>query len=128
MDAAIAQIIHDFFSPTIEHLLEYFSVAGILWVVKEMKNLITSVQAMKDGQVSSWRMQIVSACKEGERQGWMDDEERRSLGELYDAYKAANADGIIDGYMERNKALPCVPRENNISLDGKKNDVDYLHG
>ena len=108
-DPTIAQMAHDLLSPTLEHVVSYGAAACIAWVARQLSRLMRELRAMKAGQVSSWRMQIVSACKDAERHGWMDDEERRSLGELYDAYKAADADGIIDGYMRRNAALPCVP-------------------
>lgn len=68
--------------------------------------LDAKVDAITDATQTTMRTTILHYCEKYITRGWVTPEERASLYDMHKKYAALNANGFIEGYVERVMALP----------------------
>ena len=97
-------------------------VTGIVgWALKALLDMLRSyitdshawrakmdgkVDAINDATQATMRTQILHMSEKYLTRGWLTPEERAALVDMHDKYAALNANGYIDGYMQRIQDLP----------------------
>lgn len=64
------------------------------------------VDAINDATQATMRTQILHMSEKYLTRGWITPEERAALVDMHAKYAALNANGYIDGYMQRIQGLP----------------------
>lgn len=77
---------------------------------KQMDERIESqsvdMSAIKDATQTTMRTTLLHYCEKYLTRGWVTPEERASIWDMHQKYSALQANGYIDGYIERVMALP----------------------
>lgn len=66
----------------------------------------SKVDAINDATQATMRTQILHMSEKYLTRGWLTPEERAALVDMHAKYAALNANGYIDGYMQRIQGLP----------------------
>ena len=64
------------------------------------------MEAIKDATQTNMRSNLLHYAEKYLTRGWVTPEERASLYDMHQKYSALNANGYIDGYIDRVMALP----------------------
>lgn len=69
-------------------------------------NLESDVRATKEASQVNMRQNLLHYAEKYITRGWVTPEERAAIYEMHQKYTALDANGYIDGYMQRVMALP----------------------
>ena len=73
----------------------------------EWRDAVTaSLDALTDATQTTMRATLLHYIEKYLTRGWLTPEERAALLDMHHKYSALNANGLIDGYMERIAQLP----------------------
>lgn len=105
----------------IEMLINTALTAAIGWAVKVLLDQLKAyraeskqwrgeldekVDAITDATQTTMRTQLLHYAEKYLTRGWVTPEERASLYDMHSKYSALEANGYIDGYMQRVADLP----------------------
>lgn len=97
MSAAILSVIR-----ALAKALRDYSVESKAW----RSSMDNKLDAITDATQTTMRTSILHYAEKYLTRGWVTPEERASLFDMHAKYAALNANGYIDGYMERVGRLP----------------------
>lgn len=64
------------------------------------------IEATKEASQVNMRQNLIHYAEKYITRGWITSEERKAIYEMHQKYTALDANGYIDGYMQRVMALP----------------------
>lgn len=70
------------------------------------KKIDTKLDDLNNATQTTMRTQLLHMSEKYLTRGWVTPEERSALCDMHEKYAALNANGFIDGYMERVGRLP----------------------
>lgn len=73
---------------------------------KRIDEIDEKVSAINDATQTTMRATLLHQIEKYLTRGWITPEERASIYDMHAKYSALNANGLIDGYMERVSRLP----------------------
>lgn len=73
---------------------------------EKMDSHAVDMAAIKDATQTTMRTSLLHYAEKYLSRGWVTPEERASIYDMHQKYSALNANGYIDGYIERVMALP----------------------
>ena len=107
--------------PSTEALVTAAAVAAIGWMVKAIFDRLSGyindsvawrgrldakLDVITDATQTTMRTQLLHYAEKYLTRGWITPEERASIMDMHEKYSSLNANGYIDGYMQRVAELP----------------------